>query len=94
MIAARTLAYNYTNIPILIGIGIVAAFLFVVAVLGLIGTLRHNMIIMFFVSSLKSNSMHLKSGHLVYLGRYFDPGVRVGFLIKMKVWGGNALALR
>ena len=50
-IAARTVAYNFTNIQILIGIGIVAGFLFLVAVLGIIGTLRHNQIIMFFVSS-------------------------------------------
>lgn len=54
VVAAWTLAYNFANVKILIGVAVVAAFLFLVAVLGLIGTLRHNQIIMFFVSFLLS----------------------------------------
>ncbi len=50
VVAASTLAYNYTNVQILIGVGVVAGFLFMVAVLGLVGTLHHNQIVMFFVS--------------------------------------------
>ena len=50
VIAARTLAYNYTNIPILIGVAVVASFLFLVAVLGLFGACRHHQVILFFVS--------------------------------------------
>ena len=51
VIAARTLAYNF-SVSIPIGIAVVAAFLFCVAVMGLVGLFRHNQVIMFFVSFL------------------------------------------
>ena len=50
VIAARTLAYNYTNIPVVIGVAVVASFLFLVAVLGLFGACKHHQVILFFVS--------------------------------------------
>ena len=50
VVAARTLAYNYTNIPLLIGVAVVASFLFLVAVVGLVGACKHHQVILFFVS--------------------------------------------
>ena len=50
VIAARTLAYNYTSVPILIGVAIVASFLFLVAIVGLVGACKHHQVILFFVS--------------------------------------------
>ena len=57
VIAARTLAYDYTNIPILIGVAVVASFLFLVAVVGLFGAFKHHQVVLFFVSlSTKANN--------------------------------------
>ena len=56
VIAARTLAYNYTNIPLLIGMAVVASFLFVVAVVGLVGACKHHQVILFFVSFCRTGS--------------------------------------
>ncbi len=49
VIAAHTLAYNF-GVEVSIGIAIAAAFLFCVAIVGLVGVLRHNQVVMFFVS--------------------------------------------
>jgi len=49
VIAAQTLAYDF-SVSVPIGIAIVAAFLFCVAVMGLVGVLRHHQVVMFFVS--------------------------------------------
>ena len=51
VIAAKTLAYNYTSIPVVIGVAIVSSILFLVAVVGLIGACKHHQVILFFVSS-------------------------------------------
>ena len=49
VVAARTLAY-FTNVPILVGIAICGTLLVAVAILGLIGTIKHHQVILFFVS--------------------------------------------
>ena len=51
VIAAQTLSYDF-SVSVPIGIAIVAAFLFCVAVMGLVGVLRHQQVVMFFVSFL------------------------------------------
>ena len=51
VIAAKTIAYNYTSIPVVIGVAIVSSILFLVAVVGLIGACKHHQVILFFVSS-------------------------------------------
>ena len=50
-IAAKTLAYNYTSVPTVIGVAVVASILFLVAVVGLFGACKHHQVILFFVSS-------------------------------------------
>ena len=49
VVAARTLAY-FTYVPILVGIAICGTLLVAVAILGLIGTIKHHQVILFFVS--------------------------------------------
>lgn len=49
VVAARALAY-FTNLPILAGLAVCACVLFLVAILGLMGTIKHHQVILFFVS--------------------------------------------
>jgi len=49
VVAARTLAY-FTNVPILVGIAVCGTLMVAVAVLGLVGTIKHHQVMLFFVS--------------------------------------------
>lgn len=73
VIAARTYTYHVTGITVVVGIAVAAALLFTVAVIGLIGTLKHNQVALFFVSkpmnrcSLKYSSTNRVSGFSFFL---------------------------
>jgi len=47
VVAARTLAY-FTNVPILVGIAVCGTLMVAVAVLGLVGTIKHHQVMLFF----------------------------------------------
>lgn len=49
VIASRTLSY-FTSPSILAGLAVCASVLFLVAILGLAGTIKHHQVVLFFVS--------------------------------------------
>lgn len=60
VIASRTLSY-FTSPSILAGLAVCASVLFLVAILGLAGTIKHHQVVLFFVSL---RSTFIKEGQI------------------------------